>query len=156
RRATTLPRGSGDGLRRSAIMSKPFRALLWKETLEVSRHAVPALLLVAISFYASVAGSSTSHFIGGDSDPARHFGWFGGLTALVAIVIGFWQTWRESEGDMWGHVLHRPATRAAIFAAKPVVGVGALLISVGLPYALAMWWYAVPGHRPVPFDRSFL
>jgi hypothetical protein len=134
-------------------MKRAFTALLWKESLEVARHALPGLLVMSVIFYTSV---SSPRFIGGDPEPARHFGWFAAVTALIAAIIGFWQTYRESAGDLWGFAIHRPVGRLRIFFAKPVVGIGALLITAGLLYAVAMWWYATPGHRPVPFDRALL
>src|SRR3954471_7830761 len=134
-------------------MKRAFTALLWKETLEVSRHALPALLVMAVYFYSAASGPG---FLGGDPDPAPHFGWFGMMTALIAAVLGFWQTFRESTGDVWGFAIHRPISRARIFACKPIVGIAALLIAAGLPYAIAMLWYATPGHRAAPFDRSML
>src|SRR5436190_5795084 len=100
-------------------MSRPFRALLWKEALEVSRHAAPVFLLLALFFYGSVRPSFGRVMV--DPDPARHFGWYGMLTALAASIIGFWQTWRESKPDTWGFAVHRPVTRAEVFAAKAIV-----------------------------------
>ena len=129
-------------------MTRPFRALLWKESLESLRHAAPVLLLSSLLF----AGSLDGVDIGGSI--TAPFFWLHAYAAFVAAVIGVWQG-RESSGDLWGFTMHRPVSPHAVVAAKVLVGIGAVLVAVGVPYALAMWWHAIPGNRAAPFDRSF-
>lgn len=131
-------------------MRRPFMALVWKEALEVSRHAAPMLVLSSILFYSSATGPIGAT----DSHPMRVFGWLGMFAPFVGAIFGFWQSYRESTGDIWSFAMHRPVSRHAVVGAKVVVGLAALLVVTTVPYAIAMWWQAMPGHVPAPFDRS--
>src|SRR4051794_31986131 len=111
-------------------MSKALSSLLWKETMEVWRAALPLPLIFGIMLY-----GRSAHLAQGGPDPAIEYGAYGAL-AMLAIFIGFGQTHREAQGDMWAFALHRPASGAQIFGAKIAVGIVVIAISMVAPYAL--------------------
>jgi hypothetical protein len=133
-------------------MSRRLSILLWKESLEVSQHAVPVALLIALFVFWGVA---SPYWLQGDPDPARHFIWLIMLGGLGAAMIGYRQTSRERDIGMWGFAAYGPASVTEVFGAKLVVGISAVIAMVFIPFALAMWRFSTPGVRAVPFDRSY-
>src|SRR6186713_1836583 len=76
--------------------------------------------------------------------------------AMAGLLMGFVQTLFETRPDNWAFVVHRPASRVAIFAAKCAAGLLLLYVSLGLPCALAAYWAAQPGNIPVPFQPRMM
>jgi hypothetical protein len=128
---------------------RPFAALFWKEMIELTRYSAPIFVLYAVFTWMDTKPPSTIQDV---VHPAERFVWFALFNGLVGLVMGFYQTWRESHVDAWAFAVHRPVTRNRIFLAKMLAGQATLLIVAGLPYAVAMIWTAMPGHVAVPFD----
>ena len=98
-------------------MSRAFRALLWKEWMEVRLVALPLPFVYAGLFYLTLDMTPAT------GELARTI--LSGPTALLmvlAFLMGFGQTRLESGDDMWSFALHRPARWETIFAAKLLVG----------------------------------
>ena len=113
-------------------MSKAFSALLWKETMEVWRVALPLALIFGFMLFGRATQLATD-----GSNPAIEYGAYGALS-MLAMAIGFMQTHRESRSDMRAFAVHRPASGAQIFGAKIVIGIAAFAISTIVPYAFAL------------------
>jgi hypothetical protein len=75
--------------------------------------------------------------------------------ALIAIVLGLWQTARESSGGTFPFLLHRPLDRDAIFGVKLVVGAAAYLAVIWVPLGCYALWAATPGTHASPFYWAF-
>ena len=75
---------------------------------------------------------------------------FGGW--LLALGLGVWQTMGESFRGTWRFLLHRPAPRSAVMITKIVIGLAVLLVAIGLPILIYVWWAATPGNHASPFE----
>jgi ABC-type transport system involved in multi-copper enzyme maturation permease subunit len=73
---------------------------------------------------------------------------------LAAFVTGLWQTVWELGRGTFHFLLHRPASRGAIFGAKLLVGTLACLAISALPVLGYALWAAAPGTHASPFDWS--
>lgn len=76
------------------------------------------------------------------------------VAGLFAVAVGLWQTWWESSRGTFQFLLHRPATRSAIFGAKLAVGIAFCLLVVCLPVLCYALWAATPGKHASPFSWS--
>ena len=131
------------------------KALAWKEL----RELLPVLSVALVGEFYFVSTAVGIQL--GPLDQNRHVIPFIGdgyvtlllsVAGLAAIVFGLWQTLRESSQGTYQFLLHRPARRKTIFAAKLAVGVVALL-AVGLaPVLLYALWAATPGAHASPFE----
>jgi hypothetical protein len=130
------------------MISKPFSALLWKETMEVWRVALPLGLIFGFMLFGRATQLATDR-----SNPAIEYGAYGALS-MLAMAIGFMQTQRESRADMRAFALHRPASGAQIFGAKIVIGIGAFAISIIVAYALALSLAPLLTGNHIGFQRS--
>ena len=135
-----------------------FRALISKELRENAWIA-----LVALAVYAYVASDATgSSLFPWTSPRAGEIPFISGsftqmwlyITIILSIVLGFRQTLAESMLDTWSFLLHRPAERNHILAAKLLVGAGLCLICGAVPILVYAWWAATPGTHPSPFEWS--
>jgi len=73
------------------------------------------------------------------------------VAGLFAVAVGLWQTWWESSRGTFQFLLHRPASRSAIFGAKLAVGIAFCLLVVCLPLLCYALWAATPGNHASPF-----
>lgn len=133
------------------------RTLVWKE----SRELAPMVLL-ALVVQLLVLGVATGLRLMPD------FGWTGGIpfvddtkcywmllvAGAAAAWIGLRQTARESSRGTYLFLLHRPASREAIFGTKLIAGLFAYAIFAGLPLGLYTLWAATPGTHASPFYWS--
>ena len=128
--------------------SQAFRALVWKELIEISRYALPALAayMVFVLFELN-KGVETG------VPATRRFGWFGLLTALMGFVFGYGQTGRERDPDAWAFAVHRPISRQRIFLSKVITGQLVSTIVAGLPYLLAVGWLALRRPGGIPAEQ---
>jgi len=76
------------------------------------------------------------------------------LAGSLAILLGFKQSAWELWQNTYLFLLHRPASRTAIFATKLVVGIAVLLLVPGALIQLYAMWAATPGNHATPFFWS--
>jgi len=76
------------------------------------------------------------------------------VAGAFAAVAGIWQSWRESMGQTYLFLLHRPVSRARIFGTKLLVGLTLSQLVIGLPLVIYALWAAAPGTHPSPFRWS--
>jgi hypothetical protein len=121
------------------------RTLIWKEVHENLKWAALALVLVG-------------GIVALQGPPAlMHYTFLLGLNLLsagCAAGLGFLQVFFESRGDQRALLLHRPVSRSRIFLAKAIAGLGLYLLAMGIPFACAVTWTAIPGHVAAPFTWS--
>lgn len=132
------------------------KSLVWKESREV---AVFAIVAVLVEFYllAGLVGlrvwpisdlldlRASIPFIGDVS-------WLLLVTAgVLAVLVGLWQTMRESAQNTWAFLLHRPIPREQIVGSKLAVGAALVLLIGGVPLAAYSLWAATPGTHASPF-----
>jgi hypothetical protein len=72
----------------------------------------------------------------------------------LAIALGLKQSAWEAGQGTYNFLLHRPASRRAIFGAKLVVGMALVLVLGGLFVLLYALWTASPGNSATPFYWS--
>jgi ABC-2 family transporter protein len=75
-----------------------------------------------------------------------------GLCGIFGAALGFMQVFHERHRDLWGYLIHRPATRTQIFLGKMIAGLALYFIAIGLPLGVFVIWDATPGHVAAPFD----
>lgn len=80
-------------------------------------------------------------------------GWF---CALFGAVLGWLQIYNKRRPDLWAFLLHRPMTRASIFLAKAIAGLGLYAVAAGLPLLGFIIWARLPGHVGAPFEPIML
>jgi hypothetical protein len=73
------------------------------------------------------------------------------IAAVYGTALGFLQVFPEASGDKRSLLLHRPLRPTQVFLAKAAVGVALYLLGVGIPFAGAVAWVAMPGHVAEPF-----
>jgi hypothetical protein len=138
-----------------------FLAQLWKEFREGTKWLVVGLLAMAAgvvwALHSQVGLASLNYDVRyqGMSIMSSMFltiTTFG--SAIVAVMIALAQTLPENRGDKWGFLTHRPVSRSMLLAAKVLSGLLIYLIATGIPLACAIWWVAVPGHLPLPFEPA--
>ena len=122
------------------------QSLIWKELRENFRWAALALLPASVLAYATVSHPNALTMI----SPNYLF-----LTSVVAAAfggtLGFLQVFAESRGDRRALLVHRPLSPTRIFSGKVLAGLGLYVPVVGLPFAAAVLWNAMPGHGASPF-----
>jgi hypothetical protein len=122
------------------------QSLIWKECHENFRWAALALLPVSVLAYATVSHPNALTMI----SPHYLF-----LMSVVAAIfggtLGFLQVFAESRGDRRALLVHRPLSPTRIFLGKALAGLGLYVPVVGLPFAFAVGWNAMPGHGASPF-----
>jgi hypothetical protein len=69
----------------------------------------------------------------------------------AAAVLGLVQAVRESSRGTFPFLLHRPASRDALFGTKLIAGATVYVLSSGLPLAIYTLWAATPGTHTSPF-----
>jgi hypothetical protein len=76
------------------------------------------------------------------------------VAGCAGFVMGLWQTvWEDGRGT-YQFLLHRPASRRAIFGTKLLVGLLATVVICVLPMAIYALWAATPGTHASPFRWS--
>ncbi|HVT79419.1 MAG TPA: hypothetical protein VHM90_02080 [Phycisphaerae bacterium] len=134
-----------------------FRALLRKEPRELALPAVIiggfyGILLAYALFltYSDLYGPRATHSIFSALSEL-----FLGATVLVGplagLIVGFVQFIVEARPARYGLLIHRPASRSAIFAAKTIIGIAAYLLAMLVPLWLALMWASNPANLPLPF-----
>ena len=78
-------------------------------------------------------------------------GFLAAIGSLLAVGLGLKQSAWESWQGTYIFLLHRPASRRAMFGTKLAVGAGLLLLVTGGMVLLYALWAARPGHHPSPF-----
>jgi len=79
---------------------------------------------------------------------------FGFVSVVFAVVLGFRQSLVESCRGTYLFLLHRPLSREAIFLTKMATGLGVFFLCAALPILLYGVWAAMPGNHPSPFEWS--
>src|SRR5262249_42921682 len=133
------------------------KALALKELREVVGIAVAALVAY-LALVVNLMGAMMFSFVPGMPQEPEEVpfvsGDFTGFLTLIAVAfavaLGFRQSAWESGRGTFLFLLHRPASRRAIFLTKLAMGAGVLFLCTGLPIALYAWWAAGPGHHPSP------
>ncbi len=83
-------------------------------------------------------------------------GFLAAIGSLLAVGLGLKQSAWESWQGTYIFLLHRPASRRAMFGTKLAVGAGLLLLVTGGMVLLYALWAARPGHHPSPFLWSMI
>jgi hypothetical protein len=119
------------------------KALIWKECRENLKWAMlPMLLVGAIKALHPVPPSLMDY---------EFLQFLSFVAAVSGATLGFLQIFFESQGDRRAFLLHRPISRSLIFLGKAIAGVGLYLLALGIPFACAVGWAAIPGHVAAPF-----
>ncbi len=133
------------------------RALLLKELRETGWIALVALLadLALVGHYVGYSvlpsGPENNFLAAIPFLDGTFLGFFCAVSVAFAIVLGLWQTVVESRRGTWLFLLHRPAGRRRVIAAKLAVG-GGLYLLCGLIAILSYAaWAAMPGKHASPF-----
>jgi ABC-type transport system involved in multi-copper enzyme maturation permease subunit len=79
---------------------------------------------------------------------------FGIVSGLFALALGFRQSAWESARGTYLFLLHRPLSRSAIFLTKLGIGIAVFLVCAGVPVLLYAFWAAAAGNHPSPFEWS--
>ena len=132
------------------------KSMIWKELRENTRWAVAGLVAVGVVLIAAVSPHLEGFRVRFVNHPVLvSEGVLLGLgfsSAGLGLLLGFLQVFRESRGDRWALLVHRPLSRSRIFLAKTVTGLALYLVAVSLPFSLLAAWVATPGHVPEPFS----
>ena len=132
-------------------MSRAFRALLWKEAMELRRSPI----LVAVVFFTLGLWVPTlPSAAGGGAFIALFFSGMASGVIMLALFLGFEQTSAESEGDGRPLAFHRPVSGAQIFGAKLVAAIAAIVISALGAIVIAAVLLAVTGRGATTFTDS--
>jgi hypothetical protein len=134
-----------------------FRALVLKELRETGWIA-----LVGLGVHLTVVASRTGHDvfpIWGRADARQipfldndgFVQFFCIVSVALAIALGLRQTLGESIGGTWLFLLHRPAGRRRVLAAKLAVGAGLYLLCGAAAILTYAAWAATPGTHASPF-----
>jgi hypothetical protein len=112
------------------------KSLVWKEF----RELLP-LIAAAIAAQCLLVGAGLQlHVDHRPSDIAAIWPLLYMVALLLAIASGLWQSWRESFGNQYQFLLHRPMSRPATFAAKMAFGIASVILVVALPLlCLSLW-----------------
>jgi len=78
----------------------------------------------------------------------------GTITAVLAVVLGFWQSYGETRHGTFPLLLNLPIARRRLFALKIAVGLGLTWGLAGIALAVLCIWAATPGTHASPFDWS--
>ncbi|SDT92198.1 hypothetical protein SAMN05444156_0765 [Verrucomicrobium sp. GAS474] len=136
------------------------RTLFWKE---IRQNLVWAVLLLAGLGAALAWAVSQNPSTGNGQGVTTHlpcgasfllvttFGF-----PLAAFLLALLQTVPEQSPDRWALLIHRPLTRAGIFGGKVAAGLSLYFTVTLVPFFLAAWWTAVPGHLAAPFTLAML
>lgn len=133
-----------------------WKALIYKEL----RDVLP-IGCIAVLAYLALVGEVTGYPVFGfvasfsrvgipflDPDSFRPFIFF---SFVFTVGLGFWQTVKETTSGTWLFLLHRPANRRALIAAKLMTGATVYLVISALAILLYAAWAATPGTHASPF-----
>ncbi len=134
-----------------------FRAMIYKELRETWWIAAVAALAYGYVIFTDVRNMGTTSPNAGSAEEIPFLGgnfpgYFGGITFAFFSALGLWQSTSESRHRTWLFLLHHPAARRRIIAAKLVAGAA---IAFALPAAAILIfaaWAATPGTHPSPFE----
>src|SRR5262245_27413437 len=107
-----------------------FSAIVWKELRETCKWGVPALLSITGLTVYNMRGALLVQGLGETPDFDSLLSWSPVLLPAIAFFIGLAQVVRESRGDAWGFLTHRPAPRSTLFWGKVTAGLFVYLIAV--------------------------
>lgn len=127
------------------------KPMLWKEAREMGRWAMLAAIVLGVFAAYALSQTHTQLVYGNGGGNVSLLPWTIGAP-LVALVLGLLQILPEQRRDQWAFLIHRPATRDALFGGKTLAGLGLYGLAVGVPALVALAWAAMPGHLPIPFD----
>jgi len=132
------------------------RAILWKELRENLRWAALSLVVfggaLLYALYHSPYGYPDFYYNEGVTICKKTFllvTTFG--APAIGLFLGLMQILPELRRDRWAALLHRPVPRGRIYAGKALAGALLYLLATGIPFAVAVWLAATPGHFPAPF-----
>lgn len=127
------------------------KPMLWKEAREMGRWALLAAIVLGVFAAYALSQTHTQLVYGNGGGNVSLLPWAIGAP-LAAVVLGLLQILPEQRRDQWAFLVHRPATRDALFGGKATAGLGMYGLAVGVPALVALVWAAMPGHLPIPFD----
>jgi len=133
------------------------RALFAKELRETA-----GIVLLALAAYVYVATSLTGirvppMFLGEEGIPfvgGEFLAAFAFVSAVLVVTLGLRQSLGESYRGTFLLLLHRPASRRRLIAAKLATGTGLYLVCSPLAILAYAWWAATPGTHASPFEWS--
>jgi hypothetical protein len=131
-----------------AMVFKELRETAWMAAiaLALSLWVVVSAMGVALLPWYSWGRNHAIPFVGDE-----FYGYYVLLAAALAVGLGFRQTATESARGTWLFLLHRPAGRGRLIAAKLVTGAGLYLTAMAAPVLVYAAWAATPGTHASPF-----
>ncbi len=137
------------------------KALAFKELREVFGIAIAALGGY-LALVLSLMGAKVFEWIPGMPHGTTEvpftgegfFVFFGFVSVLFAIALGFRQSIVESCRGTYLFLLHRPLNREAIFLTKLATGLTVFFLCSAVPILVYGSWAALPGRHPSPFEWS--
>lgn len=148
------------------FLNQSLSAMALKEMREIRGIALVALVIYSLLLVNAIAPSSPLNllsYVPVASSPYEQLPPFVSdgflfrfhvVSALLAIVLGLWQTQGESVRGTYPFLLHRPVSRRWLIGVKLVVGMLAYLVPAALPLGIYTLWAATPGSHLGPFEWS--
>ena len=141
--------------------TSPLKAMFWKECRENLKWGVLALLALSLGLayavfrllYQMPAGQPA--FLGLDDFWNSVNLVLTISTPLIGLALGLLQILPEQRRDQWAFLLHRPASRTALFGGKVLPGLCLYLLATVPPLLGVAVWSADPRHILAPFDARF-
>jgi hypothetical protein len=138
-----------------------FKALAIKELREsagvIAIGVVAALYVLALLTGMRFLPFTFNSWITGTGIPFVSDGFSSAYVLVIgglAVALGLKQSAWEAGQGTYSFLLHRPASRRAIFGTKLVIGGGLVWLVGGLLVLLYAWWSASPGNSATPFYWS--
>lgn len=128
-------------------------AVIWKEFRENLKWAVLWLLGLAGAMACALLVHDPNYWQGNQSLCGSGFLLVTTIgAALGGALLGLLQVVPELRREQWAFLVHRPATRTALFMGKALAGLSLYLVATGIPLLGAAVWAATPGNIAAPFD----
>ena len=144
------------------MSTSPLKALFWKECRENARWAVLSALALSLSLAYAVYHEAVANAATQPGNGLRlGYVWENAALVftlgapLVGLLLGLIQILPELRRDQWAFLVHRPASRTALFWGKALPGVSLYLVATALPLLALAAWDSLPGHQAAPFDWRF-
>ncbi|MBN2292500.1 MAG: hypothetical protein JXM70_08755 [Pirellulales bacterium] len=140
-----------------------FRAMALKEFREIRGVALAAMIIYGIITIAAIDYRSPLNLFlylpinwreGIPFVYDSFVGKFYFFAALMAIILGLWQTFGESVRGTYPFLLHRPASTSWLMGMKLLVGTVVYLVASAIPLLIYGIWAATPGNHASPFEWS--
>jgi len=144
------------------MKTSDLKAMFWKECRENARWAVLSGLGLSLGLvYAAYHEVAARAAIQPDDGLRLGYVWENATliftlgTPLIGLLLGLLQILPELRRDQWAFLVHRPASRTALFFGKALPGVCLYLLATVPPLLILAAWDALPGRQAAPSDWRF-